>query len=63
MNGWRRGRDLLKKYGDIVAVDDITMDFEKGTLTTLLGPSGCGKTTTLMSDIAGLEKPDKGRYR
>jgi iron(III) transport system ATP-binding protein len=50
---------LLKKYGDIVAVDDITMDFEKGTLTTLLGPSGCGKTTTLRC-IAGLEKPDKG---
>jgi iron(III) transport system ATP-binding protein len=50
---------LLKKYGDIVAVDGITMDFEKGTLTTLLGPSGCGKTTTLRC-IAGLEKPDKG---
>ena len=50
---------LLKRYGDIVAVDDLTMDFEKGTLTTLLGPSGCGKTTTLRC-IAGLEKPDKG---
>ena len=50
---------LLKRYGDIVAVDDVTMDFEKGTLTTLLGPSGCGKTTTLRC-IAGLEKPDKG---
>ncbi len=50
---------LLKKYGDIVAVDDLTMDFEKGTLTTLLGPSGCGKTTALRC-IAGLEKPDKG---
>jgi len=52
-------RDLLKKYGDIVAVDEITVDFEKGTLTTLLGPSGCGKTTTLRC-IAGLERPDKG---
>jgi iron(III) transport system ATP-binding protein len=50
---------LLKRYGDIVAVDDLTMDFEKGTLTTLLGPSGCGKTTTLRC-IAGLEKPDEG---
>ena len=54
-----RVSNLLKKYGDIVAVDDLTMDFEKGTLTTLLGPSGCGKTTTLRC-IAGLEKPDKG---
>lgn len=51
--------NLLKKYGDVVAVDDLTMDFEKGTLTTLLGPSGCGKTTTLRC-IAGLEKPDNG---
>jgi iron(III) transport system ATP-binding protein len=50
---------LLKRYGDVVAVDDITMDFEKGTLTTMLGPSGCGKTTTLRC-VAGLEKPDKG---
>jgi len=50
---------LTKRYGDILAVDDLTMDFEKGTLTTLLGPSGCGKTTTLRC-IAGLERPDKG---
>ena len=50
---------LLKKYGDVVAVDDFSMEFEKGTLTTILGPSGCGKTTTLRC-IAGLEKPDRG---
>ncbi|HEV2389142.1 MAG TPA: ABC transporter ATP-binding protein [Nitrososphaerales archaeon] len=50
---------LLKRYGDVVAVDGMTMDFEKGTLTTLLGPSGCGKTTTLRC-IAGFEKPDGG---
>ncbi len=54
-----RVSNLLKKYGDIVAVDDLTMHFEKGTLTTLLGPSGCGKTTTLRC-IAGLERPDEG---
>jgi iron(III) transport system ATP-binding protein len=54
-----RVSNLLKRYGDVVAVDDLTMDFDKGTLTTLLGPSGCGKTTTLRC-IAGLEKPDKG---
>jgi iron(III) transport system ATP-binding protein len=51
--------NLVKKYGEIVAVDNLTMDFEKGTLTTLLGPSGCGKTTTLRC-VAGLEKPDEG---
>jgi iron(III) transport system ATP-binding protein len=57
--GGVRVSDLFKRYGDIVAVDGITMDFEKGTLTTLLGPSGCGKTTTLRC-IAGLERPDRG---
>jgi iron(III) transport system ATP-binding protein len=50
---------LLKRYGDVVAVDDLSMDFDKGTLTTLLGPSGCGKTTTLRC-IAGLERADRG---
>ncbi len=54
-----RVRGLSKSYGDIVAVDGLTLDFEAGTLTTLLGPSGCGKTTTLRC-IAGLEKPEKG---
>jgi len=50
---------LLKRYGGVVAVDGMTLDFGKGTLTTLLGPSGCGKTTTLRC-IAGFEKPDRG---
>jgi len=54
-----RVANLVKKYGETVAVDDLTMDFEKGTLTTLLGPSGCGKTSTLRC-IAGFEKPEKG---
>src|ERR1700733_7035108 len=57
--GGVRVSGLFKRYGDIVAVDDLTMDFEKGTLTTLLGPSGCGKTTTLRC-IAGLEKAERG---
>src|SRR5580704_16228258 len=55
-----RVSNLLKKYGDIVAVENFTMDCDKGTLTTLLGPSGCGKTTTLRC-IAGLEQPDRGK--
>ncbi len=54
-----RVRGLVKRYGEVVAVDDLSMEFEKGTLTTLLGPSGCGKTTTLRC-VAGLEKPDGG---
>jgi len=57
--GGVRVSNLLKKYGDVVAVDDLSMDFEKGTLTTLLGPSGCGKTTTLRC-VAGFERPDEG---
>ncbi len=42
------------------AVDDISFEVAKGSLTTLLGPSGCGKTTTLRM-IAGLETPTAGR--
>ncbi|HET9149208.1 MAG TPA: ABC transporter ATP-binding protein [Alphaproteobacteria bacterium] len=54
----------IKKYfqsewGQVAAVDDVTLDFPPGQLVTLLGPSGCGKTTTLRC-IAGLEKPHEG---
>jgi ABC-type Fe3+/spermidine/putrescine transport system ATPase subunit len=51
---------LTKTYGDVVAVDGISLDVPAGEFVTLLGPSGCGKTTTLRS-IAGLEEPDAGR--
>ena len=50
---------LLKRYKDVVAVNGIQLDIEKGEMLTLLGPSGCGKTTTLRC-IAGLEKPEGG---
>jgi len=43
----------------VVAVDDVTLEVEKGTLVTLLGPSGCGKTT-LLRMIAGFEEPTSG---
>ena len=46
--------------GDVVAVDDISLEFEGGSFVTLLGPSGCGKTTTLRM-IAGFEAPTAGR--
>jgi iron(III) transport system ATP-binding protein len=45
--------------GDVRAVDDVTIDIERGQFVTLLGPSGCGKTTTLRL-IAGFEFPTHG---
>ena len=45
--------------GGTVAVDDLSLEFERGELAVLLGPSGCGKTTSLRL-IAGLETPDRG---
>ncbi len=53
---------LTKRFGRVVAVDDISMDIPDGKFTTLLGPSGCGKTTTLRL-IGGFEKPDKGQVK
>ena len=50
---------LTKKFKDIVAVDDISLQIEQGEFFFLLGPSGCGKTTTLRI-IGGLEDPDQG---
>jgi len=51
---------LIKKYGKVVAVDDVNLEVQEGEFLTLLGPSGCGKTTTLRC-VAGLEKPDGGK--
>jgi putative spermidine/putrescine transport system ATP-binding protein len=54
-----RLRGLAKRYGDVVAVDDVDLDVARGEFFTLLGPSGSGKTTTLRM-IAGFERPDAG---
>jgi len=53
-------RSVVKQYGAVRAVDDISFTIEPGTLVTLLGPSGCGKTTTLRL-IAGLEIATQGQ--
>lgn len=52
-------KNVTKKFGDVLAVDDITLNIEDGEFFSLLGPSGCGKTTTLRL-IAGFEQPDVG---
>ncbi len=49
-----------KQAGEVTAVDDVSLEIEKGEFVTLLGPSGCGKTTTLRL-IAGFEFPTSGR--
>ncbi len=53
-------RNVVKRYGSVVAVDDVSFSVEPGTLVTLLGPSGCGKTTTLRL-VAGLEIASEGQ--
>lgn len=52
-------RNVTKRFGDVAAVRDLTLQVGGGTFLTLLGPSGCGKTTTL-NMIAGFETPDEG---
>jgi len=51
--------NLTKKFGDVVAINNVSLEIEPGSFLTLLGPSGCGKTT-LLRCIAGLEEPDGG---
>ncbi len=52
-------RNITKRFGDYVALDDVSVDVPTGSLTALLGPSGSGKST-LLRVIAGLERPDAG---
>ena len=51
---------VTKRFGeDVLAVDDVSLEFERGSFFALLGPSGCGKTTTLRM-IGGFEEPTAG---
>jgi sulfate transport system ATP-binding protein len=52
-------RSVTKRFGDFVALDDVSIAVESGSLTALLGPSGSGKST-LLRVVAGLEAPDAG---
>ena len=53
-------RGLVKRYGDLVAVDGISFSVESGEVFGMLGPNGAGKTTT-MEMLEGLREPDAGR--
>jgi spermidine/putrescine transport system ATP-binding protein len=51
---------ITKRFGDLVAVDELSLALRPGEFFTMLGPSGCGKTTTLRM-VAGFEQPTEGR--
>ena len=52
-------RDVTKRFGEVVALEDVSLDIARGQFVTLLGPSGCGKTTTLRI-VAGFEAQTAG---
>ena len=53
---------VTKRFGAVVALDEVDLTVPDGSLTAILGPSGCGKTT-LLRIVAGFERPDGGRVR
>src|SRR6187455_2888042 len=53
---------VWKKYGEVVAVNDLNLEIQDGEFMVLVGPSGCGKTTSLRM-IAGLEEITQGDLR
>jgi spermidine/putrescine transport system ATP-binding protein len=53
-------QNVTRRFGDVTAVNSVSLSVAAGEFLTLLGPSGCGKTT-LLRMIAGFELPDSGR--
>src|SRR6478672_2322767 len=51
--------EVTKRFDDVVAVDRLSLEIERGSFFAMLGPSGCGKTTTLRM-IGGFEEPTEG---
>ncbi|HET6875874.1 MAG TPA: ATP-binding cassette domain-containing protein, partial [Acidimicrobiales bacterium] len=54
--------NLTKRYGETLAVDDLSFEVRPGIVTGFLGPNGAGKTTT-MRMIVGLDRPNRGSVR
>jgi spermidine/putrescine ABC transporter ATP-binding subunit len=52
-------KNITKRFGNVVALDDVSLDIRDGEFVTLLGPSGCGKTT-LLRIVGGFTQPDQG---
>ena len=57
-----RVEGVAKRFGEVVALDGVSLDVAAGELLTILGPSGSGKTT-LLKVVAGFETPDAGTVR
>ncbi len=55
-----RFQNVVKRYGDVVAIDGVSLDIYEREFFALLGPSGCGKTT-LMRMLAGFEEASEGK--
>ena len=62
MTGRLEGIGIVKRYGGLTAVDDVSVTTEPGTIAALIGPNGAGKTT-LFQCLAGSERPDEGQVR